>query len=119
MRVVNVGIICTSRQDIQSLVKFQAVILVKLPCVYSTASTAPIGPLAQLAIRMQSLAVINDAIEKGNGRQASLPQKPWPLVYSLCQKFLITVLGTPSSAGFQFNQLGTGYFPHDMKDGCN
>lgn len=75
MRVVNVGIICTSRQDIQSLVKFQAVILVKLPCVYSTASTAPIGPLAQLAIRMQSLAVINDAIEKGDGRQASLPQK--------------------------------------------
>lgn len=37
-RVVNIGIIiCTSRQDIQSLVKFQAVILVKLACVYSTA----------------------------------------------------------------------------------
>lgn len=36
VRAVNVGIICTSRQDIQSLVKFQAVILVKLPCVYST-----------------------------------------------------------------------------------
>lgn len=32
-----VGIIRTSRQDIQSLVKFQAVILVKLSCVYSTA----------------------------------------------------------------------------------
>lgn len=37
VRAVNVGITCTSRQDIQSLVKFQAVILVKLPCVYSTA----------------------------------------------------------------------------------
>lgn len=37
VRVVNVGIIRTSRQDIQSLVKFQAVILVKLSCVYSTA----------------------------------------------------------------------------------
>lgn len=37
VRLVNIGIIWTSRQDIQSLVKFQAVILVKLVCVYSTA----------------------------------------------------------------------------------
>lgn len=76
-------------------------------------SPAPIGPLARLAIRTQSLTVINDAIEKGNGRQASLPQTTRPLVYSLCQKFLIMVPGTPGSAGFQFSQLGTGYFSHD------
>lgn len=35
--VVNMGIIHTSKQDIQNFVKFQAVIPVKLACVYSTA----------------------------------------------------------------------------------
>lgn len=39
---------------------------------HASTSIAPIGPLAQLAIRIQTLAVINDAIEKGNGRQAPL-----------------------------------------------
>lgn len=70
----------------------------------------PLDHWQEFAIRMQSLAVINDAIEEGNGKQASLPQMPRPLVYSLCQTFLITVLWTPSSAGFQFSQLGTGYY---------
>lgn len=33
---------------------------------------APIGPVAQRAIRILSLAVINNAIQTGNGRQAPL-----------------------------------------------
>ena len=37
-------------------------------------------------------------------------QMPRPLVYSLCQKFLIMVPETPSSAGFQFSQLGRRLF---------
>lgn len=85
----------------------------------ATTSPAPIGPQAQLAIRIQSLAVINDAIEKGNGGQAFLPHKPWPLIYSLCQKFLITVLRTPSTVGLQFSQLGRGYSLRGMNDECN
>lgn len=72
----------------------------------------PLDPWLGLQLGL-SLTVINDAIEKGNGRQASLPQTARPLVYSLCQKFLIMIPGTPGSAGFQFSQLGTGYFSHD------
>lgn len=72
-----------------------------------------------LQLRVKSLTVINDAIESMNGRQASLAQRARPLVYSLCQKFLIMFLGTQSSACFDLSQLGTGHYSHDMKDGCN
>lgn len=63
-RVVNVGIICTYRQDIQSPVKFQAVILVKLACVYSTAclnvdgSHWTTGPSLQLGSRVWQLLMM-------------------------------------------------------------
>lgn len=38
----------------------------------ASTSMAPIGPLAQLPIRIQNFAVINDATENGKDRQTSL-----------------------------------------------
>lgn len=49
------------RQDIQSLVKLQAVILVKLPCVYSTACftvDSPIGLSSQLRFRVWQILMM-------------------------------------------------------------
>lgn len=99
-------IIHTSKQDIQILVKFQALSGKASLCLLNSVPLHPQLPfhhLHQLASRIQGLAFINGAIKEGNGRQTSLPQTPWLLVYSLCLTFLIMILRTPSSAGFQFS----------------
>lgn len=79
LSVANVGIY-TSSQDIQRLVKFQAVILVKLAYVYSTACLTIQSPHRASGLSLQlgilSLAVINDGIEEGNGKQTNGPWDP-------------------------------------------
>lgn len=72
------NILDVQRRDIQSLVKSQAEVLVKAClCLLNSVPLHPQLPLNHLpllAIRIQSLTVINDASEEGNGRWASLPQ---------------------------------------------
>lgn len=96
LRTVNIGIIHTSRQDIHSLVKFQAVILKACLCLLNRRPQNPQRPLdhlCQLAIQIRTLAVINDVTEEGNGRQASLAAAMASCL--LYQTFLITVNSTP------------------------
>lgn len=70
----------------------------------------PLDHWLELAIRNQSLAVVKDTIEENMADRLLCHRRRGRLFIHLCQAFLIMVLRTPCSAGFQFSQLGTGYF---------
>lgn len=72
---------------------------------------------SQLASR--AWQILMTPLRKEEGRQAPLPQKSRPPVYSLCQRFLIIILGTPSAAGFHFNKLDWAYSLHGWKGKFN
>lgn len=100
---------------ISSLVKFQAVILVNLGCVYPTRVSQrrrlPSGHLpVQLAIIIQSLSDINDAIEKGRGQTSTSPTE----VTASCLFIVSEVLNhhprDPQCCWFPFEQIRLGLF---------